>query len=82
MTKPVDAWFTDANVPATGLTPKLYIVNRETGTSVSGSPFDMTEKGNGWYSYTTSLNGGNYLGMIDGGASLTNDAERYKTVVI
>lgn len=82
MTKPIDAWFTNTNVPATGLSPKLYIILREDGSEITGSPFTMVEKGYGWYTHIFTQNGGKYLGMVDGGASILNPAERFKSVLI
>jgi len=71
------AYFTQNNVPATGLTPTITIINvSDETTEVTDA--SMTELGLGWYKYewsSTDLTK-DYVARADGGVTLS-DGERY-----
>jgi len=72
-------YFSNAGVPATGLTPAFTsYVNVE--TLVSATAPAITEIGNGWYKFPDNIIDFDHIvGIIDGGVSLA-DTDRYKQV--
>lgn len=78
-TKPIDIFFRNAGVPATGLSAKISIYKRGTpATPVTDlGNVDMIESGGGWYTYETNLADGQHFYVADGSATITDDDERY-----
>lgn len=72
-------YFSDAGVPATGLTPAFSSLQNLL-TEASVTPPTVTEIGGGWYAYEISPTAP-LVGVIDGGAGLA-DADRYKPASI
>lgn len=72
-------YFSNAGVPATGLTLAWsYLKKVSDGTDV-GSPPAFTEIGGGWYKFTINPTE-KYVGVIDGSGTLTIASERYVPV--
>lgn len=69
-------YFADAGVAKTGLTLTWEYLKQTDGGGDEGSPPAFTEVGGGWYRFTYSPTE-NMVGVIDGSATLTSDADRY-----
>lgn len=73
----IQVFFTNLGVPATGLTPKITILNTLTSATVINAA-NCPEVGLGFYYYNFTFDSNTtYSVYIDGGVTLSN-AERYK----
>lgn len=77
MSKPIDAFYTVANVPTAGLTVTINIYKRN-GTQTVVDTGTMEDDGGGHYHYMTNLDDGEHKFTLDGGVGITNLLERYK----
>ncbi len=90
-------YFSDAGTPKTGLTPTWEYLRTAGATNVDKmdiiEPYDdecpIAEIGGGWYSFDITygnkpwdLTTEDLVGVIDGGSTLADAADRYKPVVI
>lgn len=74
-----EIYFSDSGVPIEGLTPTFDNLKR-VSDGVDVTPPAITEIGGGWYKFDIDPTE-RLTGVIDGGASLLIDAERYQPVV-
>ena len=72
----IQAFFTDANIPKTGLTPTIDIWTKDGTQVINGSNMTEIDGGFYYYDFTTYDFTESYSFRADGGVSLTN-AERY-----